>query len=105
MAWKLNVDAHAVGEQAEPADERVVRAGNGLDMYIAAEPVFAAQQRERFNQPFTGIVGIFEDTGRKEQPFNIVAAVELDRQLCKLTRGKAALRVSLLRRFTQYLQS
>ena len=47
MAWKLNVDAHAVGEQAEPADERVVRAGNGLDMYIAAEPVFAAQQRER----------------------------------------------------------
>ena len=104
MAWKLNVDAHAVGEQAEPADERVVRAGNGLDMYIAAEPVFAAQQRERFNQPFTGIVGIFEDTGRKEQPFNIVAAVELDRQLC--SRGeKAALRVSLLRRFTQYLQS
>jgi len=55
---------------------------------VAAEAVFAPQDLQRLDHPLAGVIGVFEDARREEEPLDIVAAVELDRQFGQLARSE-----------------
>lgn len=78
---QLDVDTEAVGIQ--PGTRHQFRAGirNGLKMDIATEIVFLAQHARHFHHLLHRIVGVADDAGAQEEPFNIVAAVKAQGQI------------------------
>ena len=60
-------------------------------MDVAVEAVLAAQNRQRADHQLRRIVRRAQHAGGEEQPFDIIAAVEFDRQLGKLfgRKGRA----------------
>ncbi|MNC06879.1 hypothetical protein D3C75_544050 [compost metagenome] len=84
LGRQLNVDAHTVGEQAEPGEQHVVCAGNGFYMDVTSEIIDVAQQLKGGNQLLGGIIGTPHDAGAEEQALYVITAVELHRKVGNL---------------------
>ena len=86
---QFDIDRDAISEQARPVHELGIGLGNGLEVDVAPELVLLAQDARAFDHLLHRVVGAFHDAGRKEQPLDIVAAIEADRQVGHFLRGEA----------------
>ena len=88
LRGQFYVDAESVRQQAQLLHQLRGGAGDGLGVDITVEAVLVAQNGEAADHPLGGVVRIFQHPGGEEQPLDVVAAVELDGQLCQLLRRK-----------------
>ena len=86
LGRKLDVDAQPVGQHPQPVHQLRRRAGDGLGVDVAVEAIVLAQDTQCLDHLFGCVVRAAQDTRGEEQPLDIVAAVELDRQLGQLLR-------------------
>ena len=84
LRGQLNVDAHAVRQQAQLLHQLRRRAGDGLGVNIAVEAIVLPQDAQGADHLFGGIIGIAQHTGGEKQPFNIVPPIKADGQLSQL---------------------
>ena len=92
FAWQLNIDAEPVGKKSKLFDQLRRCAGDRLGVDIAVEAIRIAQDRQRADHQLRRVVRRAQDAGGEEEPFNIVAAKEADRQLRKLFRREGRAR-------------
>ena len=83
---QLNVDAETVRQQAQLFHQLRGRAGNGLGVDVAVEPVLLPQDAKRPYHLLGSIVRAAQYTAGKKQPFDVIPPVKTDGQLCKLSR-------------------
>ena len=88
LAGQLDVDAHPVAEQPQLLHQLGRTAGDGLGVDVPIEAVWPSQQLQHPAHPLHGVIGIAQNPGAEEQPFDIVAPVKLDGQPRQLLRGE-----------------
>ena len=89
---QFHVDAQAVGVASCGRQQLGRRLGNRLQVDVAGEAVIFAQAPRHFHQLLHGVVAIADDAAGEEQPFDVVALVELQRQPHHLGGGEARAR-------------
>jgi hypothetical protein len=85
----LDIDGKPVGIFACFRDQRVVRFRDGLQVDVTAKVMLFAKRARHADHLLHGVVGAPDDAGGQEQPFDIVAAIEIERQLHHLVDGEA----------------
>ncbi len=77
----FNIDTESVCVKSGFAYEFLAGTGNAFHVDIAVEMVDFAEVFDCFYQPFHRVVGIADNTGTQEQPFNVVPPVKFDGKL------------------------
>ena len=85
----LDIDGEAVGIFAGFRDQRLVGLGNCLEMDVAAEMMLLAQLARHADHLLHRVVGAADDAGGEEQALDVIAAVEVERELDDLIDGEA----------------
>ncbi|MDT0633428.1 hypothetical protein RM532_00510 [Salinisphaera sp. W335] len=80
LRGQLDVDAQSVGEAPGVGQQVAIGVGNGLEVDVAAEVMILAQAAGHLDQLRHGVVGGADHPGAQEQPLDIVALVEVQRQ-------------------------
>lgn len=80
VGGQFDVDAEAVGQAPGFLDQQRVGVGDGLQVNVATEVVFLAQQARHTDQLFHGVVGRADDARAEKQAADAVAPVEIQGQ-------------------------
>ena len=88
LGGQLDVDTEPVRQKPQLLHQLRGRAGDGLGVDVAVEAVALPQDAQGPDHQLHGVVRTAEDAGGEEEAFDIVAAVELDGELCQLLRGE-----------------
>ena len=92
MGRQFDVHAHAVGQRADGLNQPGVRAGDGLGVDVSAKAVFLAQQPQRGEHAFAGVIRVLHHGGAQKQALDVIALVEFDGQLRQFARGERGAR-------------
>jgi 2-haloacid dehalogenase len=88
VARQFDIGRQSVGVQPRHLHQLRVGLGDQLQMDIAAEVVDLSQGLSRQDQLFHRIVAVANDPRRQEQPFDIVPAIEVQRQVHHLVHAE-----------------
>ncbi len=86
---QLDIDRQPVGVQPGLMDQPGVGVGDRLQMNVAAKVVILAQAARDLDNLLHRVIGRADDARGKEQPLDIIAAVEVEREADDLLRGEA----------------
>ena len=92
LGRQLDVDRQPVGAAARLRDQRRARLRDRLQMDVAAEEMLLAQRARDRDQLLHRVVGRLDDAGGKEQPLDVVAPVEGEREIDDLLHAEARAR-------------
>ena len=92
FARQLDVDADAIGIATGLREQLGTRIRNRLEMDVAAEIVLLTQRAGDAHELLHRVVGIANHAGAEKQAFDVVAAVEVERQLHHLFDAEARAR-------------
>ena len=92
LGRQLDIDRQPIGIEPRLGDQRLARLGNRLQVDVALEAVLDPQRPRHRHHLLHRVVGIADDAGGEEQAFDIVAAVEIERQLDDFRDGEAGAR-------------
>ena len=89
---RLHVQRYPVRQGDSSFDFCFAGTRQNLEVNVAAETVASPQDFQRFQQFLHRAAGRMAYTGTEEQPFHIVAAIKLHKQVGQLFRRKPAAR-------------
>lgn len=89
IGWQLDIDRHPVGIEPGLVDQFGRGVGNGLEVDIAAEIVLVAQSPSDLDELLHRVVGALDDARGEEQPLDVVAPVEAQREVDHFGRSEA----------------
>ncbi len=78
---QFDIDRYTVGIKPRLVDDLGIGLGNGLEMDVAAKIVFFPQDTGDFHKLFHRVVRVLHDARGQEQPLDIIAPVEGQREV------------------------
>jgi hypothetical protein len=88
----FDVHRQAVRVAAREDNQALVCIGDGLEMDVATEIVDVAQAPRDLDELLHRVVGRADDAGRKKQSLDVVAAIEVEREVDDLVDGEPGAR-------------
>ena len=78
---QFDIDRNAVGIESGLPDQFRISLRNGLKMNISPEIMLLTKNPRNLYELLHGVAGAFDDAGGEEQPFDVIAAIETERQV------------------------